>query len=144
MVPCSSITVHLVDCRLRMTFTQMLKKLSARLFAPSESDTARTETAPVNGADSARVADGLDSASAVSTNGSAPVPGESNKFEAGELPMDNNGLSQNAVAVEKIFASTKLFEDRFGKLLPAFEQVGNLGNEAVTAFESVKNLANHL
>ena len=58
--------------------------------------------------------------------------------------MDNNEQSQNAVAVEKIFASTKLFEDRFGKLLPAFEQVGNLGDEAVTAFESVKTLANHL
>ena len=58
--------------------------------------------------------------------------------------MDKNEQSPNAVAVEKIFASTKLFEDRFGKLLPAFEQVGNLGNEAVTAFESVKTLANHL
>ena len=58
--------------------------------------------------------------------------------------MDNNELSQNAVAVEKIFASTKQFEDRFGQLLPAFEQVGNLGAEAMTAFESVKTLANHL
>jgi DNA repair ATPase RecN len=58
--------------------------------------------------------------------------------------VDSNEQSQNAVAVEKIFASTKLFEDRFGKLLPAFEQVGDLGNEAATAFESVKTLANHL
>src|SRR5271156_6194851 len=122
----------------------MLKKLSARLFAPSESPTAPTETAPVVGADSARVVDGLDSASAVSANDRASVPGESNKFEAGGLPVDNNEQSQNAVAVEKIFASTKQFEDRFGKLLPAFEQVGNLGDEAVAAFESVKNLANHL
>jgi hypothetical protein len=90
------------------------------------------------------VADGFDSASAVSANERASVPSESNQFEAGGLPVDNNEQSQNAVAVEKIFASTKLFEDRFGKLLPAFEQVGNLGNEAVTAFESVKTLANHL
>src|SRR5258708_15280018 len=44
----------------------------------------------------------------------------------------------------KIFESTKLFEDRFGKLLPAFEQVGRLGNQAVTAFESIKTLAGHL
>lgn len=122
----------------------MLKKLSARLFTPSESHTARTEAAPVIGADSARVVDGSDSTSAVSANDRASVPGESNKFEAGGLPVDNNEQSQNAVAVEKIFASTKQFEDRFGKLLPAFEQVGNLGDEAVAAFESVKNLANHL
>ncbi len=122
----------------------MLKKLSARLFAPSESPTAPTETAPVIGADSARVVDGSDSASAVSANEPASVPVESNKFEAGGLPVDNNEQSQNAVAVEKIFASTKQFEDRFGKLLPAFEQVGNLGAEAMTAFESVKTLANHL
>jgi DNA repair ATPase RecN len=122
----------------------MLKRLSARLLAPSEPDKARAETAPVIRADSARVADGLDSASAVSANDRASVPRKSNQFEAGGLPVDKNEQSQNAVAVEKIFASTKLFEDRFGKLLPAFEQVGNLGNEAVTAFESVKTLANHL
>ena len=54
--------------------------------------------------------------------------------------MNNNERSENAVAVAKIFESTKLFEDRFGKLLPAFEQVGRLGNEAVTAFESIKTL----
>jgi archaellum component FlaC len=114
----------------------MFKKRSARL--------AGTETAPVIGADSARVVDGSDSASAVSANDRAPVPGEGTKFEAGGLPVGNNEQSQNAVAVEKIFASTKQFEDRFGKLLPAFEQVGNLGDEAVTAFESVKTLANHL
>jgi hypothetical protein len=119
----------------------MLKKLSARIFTPSESHTARTETAPVVGADSVPV---VDSASAVSANGHASVPGESNKSETGGLPVDNNEQSQNAVAVDKIFASTKLFEDRFGKLLPAFEQFGNLGNEAVTAFESVKTLANQL
>jgi len=122
----------------------MLKRLSARLFAPSESHTARTETAPVIGADSARLVDGFDYASAVSANDRASVTGESNQFETGGLSVDNNEQSQNAVAVEKIFASTKLFEDRFGKLLPAFEQIGNLSNEAVTAFESVKNLANHL
>ena len=58
--------------------------------------------------------------------------------------MNNNERSENAVAVAKIFESTKLFEDRFGKLLPAFEQVGRLGNEAVTAFESIKTLADHL
>ena len=58
--------------------------------------------------------------------------------------MNNNERSENAVAVAKIFESTKLFEDRFGKLLPAFEQVGRLGNEAVTAFGSIKTLADHL
>jgi hypothetical protein len=119
----------------------MLKKLSARIFAPSESHTARTESAPVIGADSAPV---VDSASAVSPNGHASVPDEGNKSETGGPPVYNNEQSQNAVAVEKIFASTKLFEDRFGKLLPAFEQIGNLGNEAMTAFESVKTLANQL
>jgi hypothetical protein len=58
--------------------------------------------------------------------------------------VNNKEQSQNAVAVAKIFESTKLFEDRFGKLVPALGQIGRLGNEAVTAFESVKTLANHL
>jgi len=58
--------------------------------------------------------------------------------------VNKNEQSQNAVAVAEIFDSTKLFEDRFGRLLPAFEQVGRLGNEAVIAFESIKTLANHL
>ena len=58
--------------------------------------------------------------------------------------MNNNEESQNAEAVAKIFESTKRFEDRFGKLLPAFEQVGRLGNEAVNAFESIETLADHL
>src|SRR5271166_4233019 len=109
---------------------QMFKKKSARL--------AQTETTPVAGADSPRVVDGSDSTSTVSANDRAPVPGENTNIEAGGLPVANNEQSQNAVAVEKIFASTKLFEDRFGKLLPAFEQVKNLGDEAVTAFESIK------
>jgi hypothetical protein len=58
--------------------------------------------------------------------------------------VNNNEQSQNAVAVAKIFESTKMSEDRFGKLVPMFEQVGRLGNEAVTAFESIRILANHL
>jgi hypothetical protein len=56
----------------------------------------------------------------------------------------SNDQSQNAVAVAKIFESTKLFEDRFGRLLPVFDQVGRLSNEAVVALESIKALANHL
>jgi DNA repair ATPase RecN len=91
------------------------------------------------------VAETLDSTSTVPAKDSAPAAEESKGFEVGGRSVDNNQQqSQNAVAVAEIFDSTKLFEDRFGKLLPAFEQVGNLGDEAAAAFESIKTLANNL
>jgi hypothetical protein len=118
----------------------MLKKLRARLAAPAESHTAGMQTARFIGAGSAEVADGFDSASTVC----APVSRENKQFEVGGRSVDNNQQSQNAVAVAKIFDSTKLFEERFDKLLPAFEQVGHLGEEAAAAFESIRTLADHL
>ena len=104
----------------------MLKRLRGRLFAPSESHTARMETARFVCADSEGVADGLDSASADLAIDCVLVSRKSKQSEVGGRSMNSNEQSQNAVAVAvaKIFESRKLFEERFGKLLPAFEQVG--------------------
>jgi len=122
----------------------MLKRLKGRILAPSESHTAGTDPARLNRVDSEDVADGFDSVSEVSAVDCVLVTRGSKRPEVGGRSVNNNEQSQNAVAVAKIFESTKLFEDRFGKLLPAFEQFGRLGNEAATAFESIKTLANHL
>lgn len=122
----------------------MLKRLRDQLFPPSESDTARLETARFIRADSENVADGFDSAFADLAIDRVLVSRRSKQPEVGGRSVYNNEQSQNAVAVAKIFESTKLFEERFGKLLPAFEQVGRLGKEAVSAFESLTTLANHL
>lgn len=122
----------------------MLERLRGRLLAPSESHTARLETARFIRADSEDMPDGFDSASADLEVDCVLVTRRTKQAEIGGLSLNNNEQSQNAVAVAKIFESTKLFEDRFGKLLPAFEQVGRLGNEAVTALESIKTLADHL
>lgn len=132
------------DGKFCAVFRQMLKRLRGRLFAPSESDTAGLETARFIRADSEGVPDGFDSASADLAIDCVLVSRRSKQSEVGGRSVNNNEQSQNAVAVAKIFESTKLFEDRFGKLLPAFEQVGRLGNEAVTAFESIKTLASNL
>jgi DNA repair ATPase RecN len=122
----------------------MLKRLKGRISAPSESHTAGVEPARVIYVDSEGVADGSDSVSEVSAVDCVLVTKGSKRSEVGGRSVNNNEQSQNAAAVAKIFESTKLFEDRFGKLLPAFEQVGRLGSEAATAFESIKTLSNHL
>jgi hypothetical protein len=124
----------------------MLKRVRARIFAPSESlQMAGTEPARVSDAGPDYVAHILDSASTVSASDSIPVAEESKQLKLGGRSVDKTtNQSQNAVAVAEIFEGTKLFEDRFGKLVPAFEQVGQLGSEAATAFESIKTLANNL
>ena len=99
----------------------MLNRLRGRLFAPSESDTARQETERFIRANSECVTDGFDSASAELAVDCVLVSRRSKQSEVGGRSMNNNERSENAVAVAKIFESTKLFEDRFGKLLPAFE-----------------------
>jgi hypothetical protein len=122
----------------------MLKRLRGRLFAPSESQTALPETARFIRDNSECITDGFDSASADLAIDCVHVARRTKRSEVGGRSVNNNEQSQNAVAVAKIFESTKMSEDRFGKLVPMFEQVGRLGNEAVTAFESIKILANHL
>ena len=52
--------------------------------------------------------------------------------------------SQITAAVAKVFEPTKAFEDRFTKLVSAFEQTDRLGKDAVSAFETVKGLLGHL
>ena len=77
------------------------------------------ETARFIRADSECVTDGFDSASADLGVDCVLVSRGSKQSEVGGRSMNNNERSENAVAVAKIFESTKLFEDRFGKLLPA-------------------------
>jgi hypothetical protein len=76
------------------------------------------------------VTDGFDSASADSAIDCVLVSRRTKQYEVVGRSLNNNEQSQNAVAVAKIFESTKLFEDRFGKLLPAFEQVGRAGGRS--------------
>jgi hypothetical protein len=122
----------------------MLKRLRDRLFGPSDSQAALAETARFIRDNSECSTDGFDSASADLAIDHVLVTKRSKQSEVGGRAVNNNEQSQDAVAVAKVFESTKLFEERFGKLVPAFERVGRLGNEAVTAFESIKTLANHL
>lgn len=46
--------------------------------------------------------------------------------------------------VAKVFESTKVFRDRFAKLVPAFEEVDRLGKDAVGAFATISDLCDHL
>src|SRR5258708_25795538 len=117
------------DGKFRAVFRQMLNRLRGRLFAPSESYTAPQETARFIRADSEAVPDGFDSASADLAIDCVLVSRRSKQSEVGGRSVNNHDQTQNAVAVAKIFESTKLFEDRFGKLLPAFEQVGRLATK---------------
>lgn len=47
-------------------------------------------------------------------------------------------------AVAQVFEPTNVFQGRLAKLVPAFDEVDRLGKEAIAAFESVSELADHL
>jgi hypothetical protein len=64
--------------------------------------------------------------------------------ERGVKAMSQQEPSHVAAAVAKVFEPTRAFEDRFARLASAFEQTDRLGKEAVSAFETVKGLLNHL
>ncbi|MDB5107153.1 MAG: hypothetical protein JWM69_94 [Candidatus Binatus sp.] len=113
-----------------MQRTALGQTVSSNLLTPARSAPPRTE--PVKPAMPAAVT-------------AAPVNPAPTKVPPGaEIIMSTNDQPRSNGAVAKVFEPTKVFQERFAKLIPAFEQVDRLGLEAISAFELIGKLGDHL
>jgi hypothetical protein len=85
----------------------------------------------------------LDDSVSVGNPSPSELGAKANTLNGGD-PMSQVDPPLGTAAVAKVFEPTNVFHARLAKLVPAFDEVDRLAKEAITAFELVSELADHL